>query len=127
MSDHRPKHESDITTAKPLVAIILGTLALVLIVSVFIWLGFDYVRQRPPASLFKGGATMADEVPRVKPDWPRDLEVLDRQMTERLNTAGWIDREAGVVHMPIDRAMSLLAERGLSDAVRVQGHQRGQP
>lgn len=114
MSDHRLKHEPDISRAKPLVAIILGTLVLVLIVSVFIWFGFDYVRQRPPASLFEGGATMADEVPRVKPDWPGDLAVLDQQMKERLNTAGWIDREAGVVHMPIDRAMTLLVERGLS-------------
>jgi hypothetical protein len=25
---------------------------------------------------------------------------------------GWVDRDKGVVHIPIDRAMDLLAERG---------------
>ena len=31
----------------------------------------------------------------------------------RLKTYGWIDRQAGVTHIPIARAMQLLVERGL--------------
>jgi hypothetical protein len=31
----------------------------------------------------------------------------------RLSSYGWVDREAGIVRIPIDRAMDLLAERGL--------------
>jgi hypothetical protein len=31
----------------------------------------------------------------------------------RLKTYGWVDRQAGVVHIPIARAMQLLVERGL--------------
>ena len=30
-----------------------------------------------------------------------------------LNTYGWIDRQNGVVRLPIDRAMELLLQRGL--------------
>src|SRR5438132_4494267 len=30
-----------------------------------------------------------------------------------LNTYGWIDRENGVVHIPIQRAMDLVLQRGL--------------
>jgi hypothetical protein len=33
---------------------------------------------------------------------------------ERLNSYGWIDREAGTVHIPIERAMSLLVEEGVA-------------
>ncbi len=32
---------------------------------------------------------------------------------DTLSTYGWVDEKAGVVHIPIDRAMDLLAQRGL--------------
>ncbi|HEY3202338.1 MAG TPA: hypothetical protein VGL03_01640 [Thermoanaerobaculia bacterium] len=32
---------------------------------------------------------------------------------ERLSTYGWMDRSTGAVHIPIDRAMDLIAERGI--------------
>jgi len=32
-----------------------------------------------------------------------------------LNSYGWIDRKAGTVRIPIDRAMQLMVERGLPD------------
>jgi hypothetical protein len=31
---------------------------------------------------------------------------------DRLNTYGWVDQQAGVAHIPIDRAMDLIVERG---------------
>lgn len=37
----------------------------------------------------------------------RDAEV------ERLSTYGWMDRATGAVHLPIDRAMDLIVERGV--------------
>jgi hypothetical protein len=30
-----------------------------------------------------------------------------------LNGYGWVDRDAGVVHIPIDEAMRLMVERGV--------------
>ena len=38
---------------------------------------------------------------------------LYQAQTERLNSYGWVDRSNGVVHIPIDRAMDLIIERGL--------------
>jgi len=32
---------------------------------------------------------------------------------DQLNSYGWIDKQAGVAHIPIDRAMDLIVERGL--------------
>lgn len=43
--------------------------------------------------------------------------------TELLNTYGWIDQEAGVVRIPIDRAMELIAERGLPVIERAEGEE----
>ncbi len=36
----------------------------------------------------------------------------DREAAE-LESYGWIDRKSGIVRIPIDRAMDLLAQRGL--------------
>jgi hypothetical protein len=33
----------------------------------------------------------------------------------KLKTYGWLDRKAGVAHIPIDRAMQVLLERGLPE------------
>ena len=47
----------------------------------------------------------------VKPEedlrWMRDHNAID------LNNYDWVDQSAGVVRLPIDRAMDLIAERGL--------------
>ncbi|MCC6456967.1 MAG: hypothetical protein IT328_18570 [Caldilineaceae bacterium] len=42
-----------------------------------------------------------------------ELDTLLGGEAERLNGYGWIDREGGVVRIPIERAMSLLVEQGL--------------
>jgi hypothetical protein len=43
------------------------------------------------------------------------LEINDFRMQEEkiLNSYGWIDQQAGMVRIPIDRAMELVAQRGL--------------
>jgi len=41
---------------------------------------------------------------------------LDKDLAkeeDRLNSYGWVDEKAGTVHIPIERAMHLVAERGL--------------
>lgn len=48
------------------------------------------------------------------------LEINDFRMAEeqRLSTYGWVDQNAGVVRIPIERAMQLVAERGLPTRVQ---------
>jgi len=43
------------------------------------------------------------------------LEINQFRLREEqtLNSYGWVDQEAGVVRIPIDRAMQLIAQRGL--------------
>jgi hypothetical protein len=42
-----------------------------------------------------------------------DVGALRRREDELLETYGWVDRQQRIVRIPIDRAMQLIAERGL--------------
>lgn len=44
-----------------------------------------------------------------------DLSKDEGAQQHELNSYGWTDRAKGVAHIPIDRAMQLLIERGLPD------------
>ena len=51
--------------------------------------------------------------PRLEPD-PLDLRrELRAQEDALLKSYGWVDRTAGSVHIPIDRAMEIVLERGV--------------
>ena len=57
------------------------------------------------APALKGGGQLdADEQDGIANAWKAE----DGTVHEHLYTAGWIDRDAGVVHIPIDRAMDLI-------------------
>lgn len=51
------------------------------------------------------------------------LEINDFLLNEEqtLNSYGWVDQKAGVVHIPIERAMELIAQRGLPTTPKVGG------
>ena len=51
----------------------------------------------------------ADDPPRLL-----GAPALSARMDAQLEGIGWVDRNAGIVHMPIEQAMTLAAERGLS-------------
>ncbi len=42
-----------------------------------------------------------------------DMDIYREAQEERLNNYGWVSKEAQVVHIPIYRAIALVAERGL--------------
>jgi hypothetical protein len=43
----------------------------------------------------------------------QDLAAFHAHERERLSTYAWVDRDKGVIRIPIERAIALLAERGL--------------
>ena len=51
--------------------------------------------------------------PRVQPNPGADLQNYYQSQQNLLNGYGWIDRQNGIVRLPIDRAMELLLQRGL--------------
>jgi hypothetical protein len=57
-----------------------------------------------PAGRFQNG-------PEARTSVEQDRLQLQKETIARLSTYGWIDRPAGVVRIPIERAMALEAER----------------
>jgi hypothetical protein len=43
----------------------------------------------------------------------RELDLVRREETERLKSYGWVDQAAGVAHIPVERAIEIVAARGL--------------
>jgi hypothetical protein len=51
--------------------------------------------------------------PNLLTDEPGNLSTFRHQEDEILSTYGWVDKNSGVVRIPIDRAKALLLEKGL--------------
>lgn len=62
-------------------------------------------------------ATQIKEFPRPRLEVKPGASLTELRAVEDvdLNSYGWIDRNAGTVRIPIDRAMQLLLDRGLPD------------
>jgi hypothetical protein len=52
--------------------------------------------------------------PRLQVNAPRDFREFRSAEEERLGSYGWTDRATGMVHIPIERAMDLIARRGVA-------------
>src|SRR5215467_852461 len=66
--------------------------------------------------------------PPVEPPEPRlqvspyeDWKVMLQREQAILHSYGWIDRSRGIVHIPIEREMELIAQRGFPAAKAVEG------
>jgi hypothetical protein len=94
----------------------LGLFLVLVVVMVGMKWVFDYfgrVQQLgPPATPFEQGRTLPP-MPRLQAEPEQDLARLRQQQEEAVDSYGWVDRNRGVVHIPVARAMDLLLERGL--------------
>ena len=66
----------------------------------------------PPASPFENVRTLPPE-PHLQVSAPTDLKQYKAAQDEILNNYGWVDQKAGIVRIPIDRAMDILLQKGL--------------
>jgi len=119
--DHNPgvHHE---TTDVNISAIILSGVALIVsavLISFVVWVLFKYFESREARRLAPEYPLAATQEIRVPPE-PRlqtnpreDLQDLRAQENQILNSYGWIDKNTGVVRIPIDEAMKLVVQRGL--------------
>jgi len=73
-------------------------------------------RDQPLPPMIAANLRRTPSGPRLEPDPLAPRLRLRAQESTVLTTAGWVDRDHGVVRIPIDRAMELLAQRGLPPA-----------
>jgi hypothetical protein len=121
--EHRPSaektakgHETLDANVRSLVGWGIGVFALIaacVIVSAVVFHYFvTHQTLGPPASPFENVRALPPRpVLQVTP--ARDLHQYLDQQDAVLNSYGWVDQKAGVVRIPIDRAMDLLLQKGL--------------
>ena len=111
-----PGYETRDASIPSLVKFAIGLFVL-LIVAFWAMRGlFNYFRTEqtlgPPASPFADTRPLPP-APRLQVAPARDWHQLHASENEILDSYTWVDRQAGIVRIPINRAMDLLAERGL--------------
>jgi hypothetical protein len=67
----------------------------------------------PRYPLAPAGEVRLPPEPRLQELPETEIRVFRAAQDRRLHSYGWVDREAGTVHIPIDEAMRLTVERGL--------------
>ena len=109
---------SDVQVAK-VVRAGVGLIAIVAVFFALMWM-FEGVLLRsvdtaeaPRHPLASTLARTEPPAPRLQPDPRADLLALRAQEDAVLNNYAWVDKSRGMVRVPIDRAMQILAERGL--------------
>ena len=117
MPDEQPKlsHETSDASIRNLLIFAAGlTLVVIagLVVSRVVFRYFvGHQGLGPPASPFENVRTLPPE-PRLQVTAPRDLRQYKAAQDEILSSYGWVDRQAGVVRIPVERAMDILLQRG---------------
>jgi hypothetical protein len=97
-----------------LVYLVVGTVAVVVLLRwMFVTLVVVEQRQQPPPPVMKAEVPPQPPLPRLEIDPPADLARYRDEQRKGLESYGWVDKPAGVVHIPIDEAMRIVAERGL--------------
>ncbi len=80
------------------------------------WAFYAFPRPQAEDTTPFASATVAGTIPpepRLQVNAPEDLKKLRAQEDSVLNTYGWVDRQKGIVRIPIDRAIDELVKRGL--------------
>jgi hypothetical protein len=94
-----------------------GVLFLVLVLTLISmrWVFFHYAKSQqlgPPPTPFENARTLPP-APRLQVEPRLELEHYRQAQQQMLTSYGWVDRPNGIVRIPIDRAITLLLERGL--------------
>jgi len=91
----------------------LGMVALLVTVLQYWWMGYVVAPVAVPPSLNPPANVTLPAEPRFETEPGTALDRIQARDEERLTTYGWVNQSAGTVHIPIDRAMQLLIQRGL--------------
>jgi hypothetical protein len=81
--------------------------------AVFRYLDNRLVQAETPVSPVNLPAGQLPPEPRLLTDEPSNLATYRREQDDRLLTYGWVDKQSGVVRIPIERAKELILQRGL--------------
>jgi hypothetical protein len=81
---------------------------------VFVYLSDHPLTTTPPNPLVETAREQFPPQPRLQEHPAIELQQLRGEEDQILNTYGWTDKKAGIVRIPIDRAMELAMQRGFA-------------
>jgi len=114
--EHGVHHEQSDVNVRALFGFGLGLVGAALVIHLGVWLVFRAFDARESASgplrALAAEQTLPPE-PRLQVTPRQDLKDLRAQEDEILNSYRWVDKNAGVVRIPIGEAMRLTVQRGL--------------
>jgi hypothetical protein len=96
-----------------------GLVAVTLVVLALMWwmsVAFRHQEEANDRAASPIGEADLDPIPpgpRLQAVPPRDMDELRRADREVLTTYGWVDQAKGVARIPLERAIAILAEKGL--------------
>jgi hypothetical protein len=90
-------------------------IALALLFLVWLFWRFEASAERADPVQSPLAVNQLPPAPRLQAQPSADLAKLRHEEDERLGSYQWIDQQQGIVQLPIDRAIELLAEQGLAE------------
>ena len=118
MQPHVHHETSDVSIAS-IFGFGVGLLTAAMIVHLLVFVLFRYFESREDARvpaeypLARSQEDLVPPEPRLQTNPRQDMSDLRAKEDEWLGSYGWVDRNAGVVRIPIEVAMRLTLERGL--------------
>jgi hypothetical protein len=113
-------HEGSDVNVRAIAQFGVGLLVLGAAIYLVVWLFFGFLSVRASRAstqlaypLAAGQQDRVPPEPRLQTNPRADLRELRESEDKRLDSYGWVDRNAGIVHIPIDDAIKLTLQRGL--------------
>ena len=109
-------HETRDMSVRPIAIFVVGLFVFTSVVLLLMAGLFEYFTTRqakvdvPPSPL---AIREPPPEPRLQVVPAQELQEMRAAEDAVLNSYGWVDRDTGVIRIPIDRAMALLLQRGL--------------
>jgi hypothetical protein len=113
------RHEDSDVSVPGIFMFCVALLLSAIVIHGMIWLLFQYfsdreaVRSPTEYPLAAGQGARVPPEPRLQTDPRADLRELRAHENMVLSTYGWVDKDAGVVRIPVEEAMKITVQRGL--------------
>ena len=89
-----------------------AAIALAIVYGIFQFLSTQPVTTAPPNPMAETNVQQFPPTPRIEEHPAAEIQDVHAKEDSLLSTYGWTDKMAGVVRIPIDRAMDLELQRG---------------
>jgi hypothetical protein len=111
-------HETTDVDIRPILMFAAALMVTVVVVGALMWVLFRYLSGRearvpPEYPLAASQGTRLPPEPRLQTNPRGDLADLRGGEEQTLKSYGWVDKNAGVVRIPIDEAMKIVVQKGL--------------